>query len=636
MCGITGIWHLNGQVLPRQKLERITRSIAHRGPDGEGFYLDENTPLGLGHLRLSILDLSASGAQPMSYGNGRFQIVYNGEIFNFLELRNELRQLGHSFITESDTEVVLAAFAEWKAQCLLKFNGMWAFAIWDVQEQMLFLARDRFGIKPLYYLHRPGNIFAFASETNAFKNLENFNREIDLEMTVRAIRDAAALEGSGYTIYKNLRQLLPGHFIYYKKNDVQVRQKRWWNTLSHLPEVPQQYEEQCEAFRDLFADACRLRLRSDVPVASALSGGIDSTAVYSMIYHLKDQQGERKAQEWQKAFVATFPGTAQDEREFAEKVVQQTGGEAEYLETDFFDLQNTLVESTIQFDAIYGSPNFILNPVYATMGRNGYKVSMDGHGADELLFGYSAMIREALTLAATTGAEEWQVALEKVIKEMGPAPIFHAKKNTQAEVFNKLFKSILKRLKNGLNGKPTRGWRNGFELKPLPALTDSEVNIQTLDEYNRITWKYFHQNPLPAILRNFDKAAMRYGVEVRMPFMDWRLVCFCFALPMESKLRGGFTKAVLRDALQGIMPDEIRTRKLKTGLIAPMNDWFSGPLASFIMDTVSSRSFIQSDLWNGPVIRDFAKNKIITKSWTMDDGHRFWPYLNAHILMTGN
>ena len=229
MCGISGIYNLNNNPVYLETLKRFTDSMVHRGPDGAGYELFDNNTLGLGQRRLSILDLSEAGKQPMSYADGRYWMTYNGEIFNFIEVREELQQLGHAFKSDTDTEVILAAYAQWGKACLDKFNGMWAFVIWDSQEKTLFLARDRFGIKPLYYVHQPSKFFAFASETRAFKFLEGFKREVDEELLKINLQDSYALEGLGYTPFKNIVQLLPGHCMVIRKGN-EPKQKRWWQS----------------------------------------------------------------------------------------------------------------------------------------------------------------------------------------------------------------------------------------------------------------------------------------------------------------------------------------------------------------------------------------------------------------------
>lgn len=242
MCGIAGIWQFNNNQLGIDKLKRFTDAMRHRGPDGADYKIFDNANLGLGHRRLSILDLSEAGKQPMSYADGRYWITYNGEVFNFLELKSELMSLGFKFMTSTDTEIILAAYQMWGSDCQLRFNGMWAFAIWDQKEKSLFLSRDRFGIKPLYYLNTK-DIFAFASETYAFKYLEGYNRRINPNTFKTNISNYEALEGYGYSIFEDIYQVLPGHSIEYKLGS-EIKQKQWWNTNKNKVSVSSSYDVQ--------------------------------------------------------------------------------------------------------------------------------------------------------------------------------------------------------------------------------------------------------------------------------------------------------------------------------------------------------------------------------------------------------
>ena len=210
MCGISGIWHFKNKV-NQQIIKPFNNALKHRGPDGEGYYFDNESNLSLGHRRLSILDLSDRGRQPMNYLNGRYCITYNGELFNFIELKEELQRKGYTFFSNTDTEIIPAAYDYWGIDCLNKFNGMWAFAIWDRKSKSLFLARDRFGVKPIFYLHQPGSMFAFASETIAFKYLPGYVRKINKSNLAAAIKDSFLLEGSGHTIFQDIFQIMPGH-----------------------------------------------------------------------------------------------------------------------------------------------------------------------------------------------------------------------------------------------------------------------------------------------------------------------------------------------------------------------------------------------------------------------------------------
>jgi len=286
MCGIAGIVHLNSDKVSSEKLKKFTDSMFHRGPDGAGYEIFENELVGFGHRRLSILDLSDAGKQPMFSHDKKLLITYNGEVYNFLEIKRELEKIGIRFITQSDTEIILQAYRQWGINCLNLFNGMFAIAIWDFENKSLLLCRDRFGVKPLYYLYLPQQIFAFASETVAFKYLQGFKREVNSETFQIALKHPEILEGSVHTIYKNIFQLRPGHYLEFKKNYSRPVVKRWWNTIENLIDVPLNYNQQLEQFTELFKDACKLRMRSDVTLASALSGGLDSSSIYTTLHKI--------------------------------------------------------------------------------------------------------------------------------------------------------------------------------------------------------------------------------------------------------------------------------------------------------------------------------------------------------------
>jgi asparagine synthase (glutamine-hydrolysing) len=391
MCGIVGILNFQKPINPVE-LNRFTDSLSHRGPDGRGMFIDGN--LGLGHRRLAILDLSEAGKNPMPFGGEkgkRYWITYNGEVYNFLELRHELKELGHRFQSETDTEVVVAAYAQWGEDCLLRFNGMWAFAIWDTVERKLFLARDRFGIKPLYYLQGASR-FAFASELKAFLALDNFSVALNEEIIPQIIQSNQAYEGTtDSTIMKNVLCLPGGHCLTLK-SDGSCTIKTWWETLNHIPQIPTSYEEQVEQFRDLFLDAVKIRMRSDVAVGTCLSGGIDSSAVASGMAwnHRQGKNGlERCAEDWQQAFVATFPGTQLDERAYADEVIYHVGAKPHYWVFDNDEALSHIIDSVWAMEDVYLGIAVPVWCIYREMRQKNVVVSLDGHGGDELLGGYT-------------------------------------------------------------------------------------------------------------------------------------------------------------------------------------------------------------------------------------------------------
>jgi len=387
MCGIAGLWNRNGEPLDQLLLQRFTDSLSHRGPDGNGFYVDPQANLGLGHRRLAILDTSEGGRQPMSFAEGRYWITYNGEIYNFLELKSELEGSGCQFQTASDTEVILTAYHHWGEDFQSRLNGMWAMAIWDHQERKLFLSRDRFGVKPLIYYFDQDR-FAFASEMKAFLQLDWFQLEFDPAILTGALSNEKMTEGLEECLLRGLRNLPGGHCLSLKMGE-QPRIRRWWHTLEHLEKAPESYPNQVDHFQELFLDACKIRMRSDVPIGTALSGGLDSSSVVCAMRQIRNtnSSSDRLANDWQKAFVVTYPGSDIDERKYADVVIDHTGvspiysiGSAdmymEYYDDILFHLESIA--------------DIHLGPwlVYKTQRANGIVVTLDGHGGDETLAGY--------------------------------------------------------------------------------------------------------------------------------------------------------------------------------------------------------------------------------------------------------
>jgi asparagine synthase (glutamine-hydrolysing) len=622
MCGIAGFWNLNGQPVAQVVLERFTDSLSHRGPDGNGFYVDSESSLGFGHRRLAILDTSDSGRQPMSYGDGRYWITFNGEIYNFLELRDELQGHGYRFFTESDTEVVMAAYDKWGADCQLRFNGMWAFALWDRQEKQLFLSRDRFGVKPLMYFY-DGNRFAFASEMKAFLALDWFPAEFDPHMVAAALTDHQLVEGSERTLLCDLKRLLGGYCLTLNQaGNLSIR--RWWNTLDHLEPAPGSYDEQVARYRELFLDSCRIRMRSDVPIGTALSGGLDSSSIVCGMRHIRDtgNAGERLADDWQRAFVATYPGSIIDERKYADQVIEKTGAQPVYCEiTPEMYLEN-FRRVLFQYEEI---SDIHLGPwiVHKNQREHGVVVTLDGHGGDEALAGYPWHVTASLkdALAGFSPRRAFQSLETMKGLELFPQRQFYWK--SLQMVAGKAIKKFLKQEQSWLAQSPAEF--------VSPAYEQDRSRIRGRDALFQSLYVDFHFTQLPMNLRDFDRLSMAHGVEVRSPFMDWRLVAFTFSLPSESKIGGGFTKRILRDALKGILPEPIRLRKRKLGFPNMTESWSSPKAREFIQDVVKGTGFQSSAIWDGK--RVAAELEAALRSQDLPVIQKAWIYVQAQSLM---
>jgi asparagine synthase (glutamine-hydrolysing) len=640
MCGIAGLWQRDGGPVEPKALQRFTRSLANRGPDGEGFSFSDRGEFGLGHRRLAILDLSPAGAQPMCYADGRYWITFNGEIYNFLELRRELEALGHLFRSQTDTEVILAAYSQWGPNCQFRFNGMWAFAIWDTAAETLFLSRDRFGIKPLCYLDASGR-FAFASELKAFRHLDDFEAQIDEATLRRALVDSFSIEGTEHSLIRGVRRLLGGHCMLVSRDSTKVW--RWWNTLDHLSAPPATLDQQAERFRELFFDACRLRLRSDVPVATCLSGGLDSSAILCTLAELATEgpADQRRAPDWQRAFVATFPGTPTDERAYAELAVQHAAARATYLPISPDTTIEVLHRMVYDFEEIYnGIPSGAWS-IYRELRRAGVVVSLDGHGSDELLGGYDWYAFAALRASAgLLAAPRRTLDLVNTLSQMSPAdPAVRIPRRLGLMVAgDPLLRATVGALHSRFAGNGIAGGNSAAawtDAAPLACALDpsEERAIDELGALNALLYREFHRTVLPTILRNFDRCSMAHGIEVRMPFMDWRLVCFSFSLPEASKIGGGYTKRILREAMRQTLPPAIRTRRTKIGFTSPLPTWFEGPLASWIWETVNRPDFLNNPLWDGAMIRQFVSERRSTNRWNWTESERIWKFVHAQMLL---
>lgn len=640
MCGIGGIYSYRSSQLPQELFFSFIDSMTHRGPDGRGFFKDCKESLWLGHRRLKILDLSPTGAQPMSWGNGRFTITFNGEIYNFIELRRELESLGYSFKSMSDTEVILAAYAHWGEDCQFKFNGMWAFVIWDSQEKTLFLSRDRFGVKPLHYYYDE-HLMAFASEIKAFLFLPKTNISIDPNTFAYALQNPNGLEATEQTLLKGVKRLQAGCCATFSSTG-KFQTKRWWNTLSHLHEVPANFSDQINEFRNLFEDACRIRMRSDVSLGSALSGGLDSSSVLTMVAKIgRDSTNrERISPEWQSAFTALYPGTSQDELPYAEKMVHHTGVQSYLCPIDASQLISNLDNALYHLEEIFELP---IGPwmLYREFRSRGKIISIDGHGADELLGGYHHYTELALSEAVFPKLDfPLYKSYVQLLQSMYPQNSPHFPSSFR-EI---LYRCLRERLKMTSLEKISRSLYQQMKRlfitnqpawikipQGLPSTLYTPPNEERFSLIDRTLYRDFHYYTLPTILRNFDRCSMAHGVEIRAPFLDWRLVCYAFSLPTESKINGKVTKRILRESMRGLLPESIRMRMSKVGFATPLIEWYRGSLKSYILDSVHSRSFLQSSIWDGPQICAYVVDCFHRNDYS--GARRSWEFVQADRLI---
>ena len=608
MCGIAGIVNLRGNAVEPAEISRLTNLVAHRGPFGEGSWFSANRNLAFGHRRLAIIDPGDGGYQPMVSGDGRHVIVFNGEIYNFLELRRELEAQGAIFRSQSDTEVILAAWQAWQEGMLTRFNGMWALAIFDTQTEELFLARDRFGIKPLLYA-LTSERFVFASEQRALVRSGLINVSLDIDVARRLMLDAFGVEGSERTLCREVRRLQGGHCMWLRRGRVEIR--RWWRTVEHLPAIPNTEAERVERFRELFQDAVALRMRSDVPIGTCLSGGFDSSAVIcTMAAHEKAGMGPRDSTSWRHAFVATFPGASNDERPMAEEAAAWADVAPTFLEIGRADALTELDRILDDNDDVYiGLPSAAWL-IYRELRRQNVTVSLDGHGADELMGAY---LQDGQSGAFRLRNAVAGLASRSALARRGTDLLRALMIKRQGHYF----------LRGGLRDVPAE----------LPLVGDDDVLPRDWGSLNRRLYRMFHSTVLPTILRNFDRLSMAHGIEVRMPFMDWRLVTYTMALPETSKSSNGYTKVIARQAMANLMPESIRMGRRKVGFSSPMPEWLNGPLAGWTASLLDRKVPAFAELVDEEGLRRTVSRLTSSKQWDWETVGRIWPYLNMKWML---
>lgn len=628
MCAITGYWNLgSSEALDLLNLETFTDSLAHRGPDGRGSIVLNEGALYLGHRRLSILDLTESGQQPMTTSNERYTIVFNGEIYNFIEIRSELESRGIRFKGSSDTEVLLYAFQVWGKECVYRFNGMWAFAIWDAYQKRLHLCRDRFGVKPLHYWFN-GSVFAFASELKAFLALKDFPLLFDRGVVGRSIAGPNFVEGTRESLFENVFKLPPGHWAELRSNFPQLRLSRWWNSAeqTHKESYRLTDQEAEEQYHDLFRDACKLRMRSDVPIGAALSGGLDSSAIYATINQLGQNRSreERMAEKWQSAFVATYPGTLQDEGSYAKQVTDQFNGDLNEIEMN----PTTCIENVEQYiysiEDIYPYRGSLWH-LYKSMKASGVDISIDGHGGDETLAGYHHYLLFSMLDAACDTTRFQRISkLRKLYKDLYADPAKGTLHNFRRQI--ETFKPATRfDFSHGLlRNKPSAAY--------FPGYAEDKSLLERQSHLKQSLYFDFHYTLLPTILRNFDRVSMAHGLEIRAPFLDYRIVMFSMNLPDKLKIGESFTKDILRRIMQPTLPREICYRKDKIGFLSPFQTWLGKGFGKLMLDQSRSSSFLQSEIWHGPRIAKLIEEHVREQRWSQSA--RFWPFIQADMLLT--
>jgi asparagine synthase (glutamine-hydrolysing) len=589
MCGIAGSL---SSVASTRIVQWMLNVEAHRGPDGEGLWsraISDNRHLILGHRRLSIIDLTDTGAQPMIDCSGRYVITYNGEIYNYLEVRAELQRAGDQFHSTSDTEVILKAYARWGMGCLSRFNGMFAFALYDQVRGVLFCARDRYGEKP--FLYSPGDgFFAFASEYKALLLHPGVDDDIDEWRLIRAANNpSSGLDADRQTVFRGIQQLLPGEAM---EVDVQTLRSKVWRYWKIEPSALRESVDERDVFaefRELLIDSVKLRLRSDVTVGSCLSGGLDSSAIVCIVRNLLGEGVPYHT------FTGRFPGTAADEWKYAEEVISATGVVAHTVEPTVERFLDELPEFVWYNELPVGSSSqFAQWCVFKLAKEQDVTVLLDGQGADEALGGYEqyfARYVEALQQRGDSARlgreipmirERYPLALKRPVHSMRdrlPFAMRHWISNRWGFGTNLLY------------GLRVDAARRVTEENALPMIPDFDplANALVQDSFGRF---------LTTLLRYGDRNSMAHSREVRLPFCDHRIAEFVFRLPPHLLMGEVQTKRLIRESMRGILPEPIRVRWNKQGFRPPQDLWFRSPrMLARVRDTLSSAAFRDSPYW---------------------------------------
>jgi asparagine synthase (glutamine-hydrolysing) len=612
MCGITGFsW-------PDQELvTRMTQKLAHRGPDQYGIYTDEF--VSLGHRRLSILDLSEHGRQPMSNKENSIWITYNGEVYNFQQLRRTLEGKGYHFHSGTDTEVIVYAYQEYGAACVEMFNGMFAFAIWDKHKQELFLARDRLGIKPLYYYLHNGQ-FIFASEIKAILEAAEVKREINPQALYNYV--GYEFVPAPDTIFRHIHKLPPGHHLHYRNGQVEIAQ--YWN-LQFATEVKSTayYEEK---MRYLLEDAVRQRLISDVPLGVFLSGGLDSSTLVAMM--------SRCGVEPIQTFALGYDDPSFSELDYAQTIAKEFNTQhqvlmidpitPELLETAVWHLDEPMTDlSTIPFYLI------------CKKAREYVTVCLSGEGGDEVLVGYDRF--------KASKAHSYYSIIPEPIRRHLIASLVNALPDQPQK------KGAINLLKRFIQGGllPEEGEHIRWQYFGIPERDQELFSKEILTEINRNPFASIRQQiagcnsnkrldreiyidlrfSMPdSPLMKVDKMSMAHGLEVRVPFLDYRFVEFCATIPSELKLKGFTTKAIFRSAMKDILPDKIRNRG-KQGYSLPIKNWLRQELREYTIELLTSSSLIK-EAFNLNFIEKLIREHL---EYRANHNHILWALINLAL-----
>jgi asparagine synthase (glutamine-hydrolysing) len=584
MCGICGIVAL-GRPPEQDTVAAMAAALDHRGPDGDGAFGGDGVALGF--RRLAIIDLSEAGMQPFASDDGALRLLHNGEVYNYRELRRELEARGRRFRSATDTEVILRAYEEWGEQCVERFNGMWAIALWDGRRRRLFCSRDRFGVKPFYY-RWDGGRFTFASELKAFRAAG------PLEPHLPAVRDyleQGYVDHNDETFFAGIRKLAPAHSLVLDENGLRV--DRYWS----LEPNGEPAADAAEHVRELFLDAVRLRLRSDVAVGTCLSGGIDSSAIVCAVDHLLRTEAEnaRPVGDRQRTFTAYFEERGFDERPYAEAVVDRTRSQPHWVTFDSAELVDVLPAIVRAQDEPFGSSSIVAQWFVMRAAKDaGLTVMLDGQGADETLAGYHGYFGPFFADLLRGGRLRELGAELRAYRSVHGAGV-----GTTAVALARPF--LPERVRWAARGRVKGG--AALVHPDLPPSVVEGANGFAGGFLRRQMHLILTRRGLPELLHYEDRNSMAHSLEARVPFLDYRLVELLFSLRASDLIDRGKTKAILRRALGDLLPPVVRDRVDKLGFVTPEATWLRNGLGDLAADVFASQSFSQRGFVNAAAAR---------------------------------
>lgn len=555
MCGISIAINKNNNLLSETIIKSMNDVITHRGPDSEGYFFNNN--LALGHRRLSILDLSSAGHQPMNYGN--LIITYNGEVYNYIELKDELKLLGYKFNSTTDTEVILAAYKHWGFEAFEKFNGMWSFAIHDIDKNEIIFCRDRFGIKPLYYTNTE-NYFLAGSEIKQFVAVKEFCAKLNKRTAINFLLKGL-LNYSEETFFENVKELRPGHYLKYNISTHQCTETKWYDLDKSSVLVTDDFKTAVKKVKGLFADSVRLRMRSDVRVGSCLSGGIDSSSIVCAI------KANQLANKEFATITSCYKNKRYDEQKFSDVVSKKTG----YLALKVFPELNDLLDMGHLDNMIYqqdqpfsGASHYSEYNVFKKAKEENIIVMQDGQGSDEYLCGYGEFF--TCYILELLWKFNWLEAFH-LLKCKAQHNRVSLIRETWIFIKSASFKKIKKIV-----------WRKFGKIEnPWLSPAWQQIGINNIVDFDKINIRdlsiaEINHSSIPYQLHSEDRNSMTFSIESRLPFLDHRLVEYVIGLPNSYKIRDGYSKFILREAMDEL-PDVVKYRKDKMGFVAPDAPW---------------------------------------------------------------